>query len=498
MGLATTLLAAPAAQAPAGAPRAPDQARAGTRAPNQPPDQITPVPGHLLERLSCAADPSQSYALYIPSTYRSDRDWPIVYALDAGGRAMVPAELLRPAAERYGYVVASSYNSASDGPLAPNLAAMKAMWNDTHGRLRIDDRRVYGAGFSGTVRSLCVLAKMAPGTFAGILGAGAGFPAEQPPAKDVSFAFFGTAGNRDFNYDEMVLLDEKLTDLALPHRVEFFDGTHQWPPEALASRALAWMELQAIRSHRRSPQAAFVDALWRQENERAAAAAAAGQLFDAWRSYAALAADFAGLRGAGDLEAVARQATGLLAQPALAQEIQARRARVKRDEEYVARAQRIVGGALAAADADGSDPASQLPKALAELSIADLKSKASGAPDLEERLSAQRKLSSVKVQTGFYLPGMFAGRKQYDRALFCLSIAAEIAPDDPYLWYQMASAQARRGNAKQALKLLARAVDSGWRDRAQLESDPAFESLRRDELYRKLVERLGALPTQPS
>ena len=111
-----------------------------------------------------------------PPAYTPDRAWPILYAFDARGQALVPAKAFQEAAEKYGWIVASSYNSASDGLIDPNFAAMRALWADTHARFAIDDQRVYAAGFSGTVRFSCILALSAPGTIAGVIGAGAGLP----------------------------------------------------------------------------------------------------------------------------------------------------------------------------------------------------------------------------------------------------------------------------------------------------------------------------------
>jgi predicted esterase len=452
--------------------------------------------GELMTRVACAARPEQSYALYLPAGYRPDRSWPILYAFDARGRALVPAGLFRPGAERSGYIVASSYNSASDGPLEPNIEAMRAMWNDTHSRLAIDDRRIYAAGFSGTVRSACLMAMMAPGTIAGIIGAGAGFPFDRPPAKDTSFAFFGTVGNRDFNYYEMADLEASLTALGLPHRIEQFEGGHQWPPEALASLALGWMDLQAQKAGRRPADPVSIAASWRRDLEAARALAAADELLPALHAWSQLAADFTGIAAAPASEAERAEAAGRLAalqrSDRVRRELRQREERNRRDKEYVARAQRVMAGG-----AQGGDPGNVV-KALTELRIAELKHKAREAADPEDRLSAQRLLSTVQVQTSFYLPQLFLSRQEYDRAIFSLSIAGEIAPEDPWVWYQLAAAHARKGNAKRALALLKRAVDAGWTDRAQLEGDPAFAPLRGEEGFRKLVAGLAARTASPS
>src|SRR2546428_13493698 len=66
--------------------------------------------GQVVDEVKCAGDPTQSYALYLPSNYSRDRTWSLLLALHpaARGRAMVDA--YRAAAEKYGYIVAGPKN----------------------------------------------------------------------------------------------------------------------------------------------------------------------------------------------------------------------------------------------------------------------------------------------------------------------------------------------------------------------------------------------------
>src|SRR5689334_14111283 len=141
-------------------------------------------PRGRFEKVVIQADPSQSYMLYLPNAYRPDRKWPILYVLDARSNGTEAGKRFLAGAERYGFIVASSNNSASDGETEPNVVAMRAIWADTHYRLAVDPRRAYIAGFSGTVRFACRRAMDAPGTIEGIVAAGAAFPFETRPTKD--------------------------------------------------------------------------------------------------------------------------------------------------------------------------------------------------------------------------------------------------------------------------------------------------------------------------
>jgi tetratricopeptide (TPR) repeat protein len=438
--------------------------------------------GRVAEKIEIAGQPGESYALYLPAGYTPERAWPILYILDPRSRGALAAERFRPGAEKYGYILASSNNSASDGPIEPNIRSMRAMWTDTHGRLKIDDRRVYVAGFSGTVRSGITIARAAPGTIAGIIGAGAGFPFEKPPAKGDPFVFFGTLGDKDFNYYEVMDLEPRLAESGITHRIEIFDGVHQWPPAELATRALGWMEMQAMKAGLRPKDAAVVEELWGQVTAKAKAAEAEGNLFEAHRLYAGAAADFAGLRDAAE---AGRKAAALAADPRLQQDWKDRAARLKKDKEILAGAP----GLLAAANPSG-EPAT-VAQVVSALKIPELRKKAQTATDRDERLSAQRILNTIEIQTGYYLPQMYNERKQYDRSVFVLSIAAAVDPESPQPWYYRAEAYARRGDRKRALADLQQAVAKGWKDAGAIEKNEAFAPLRQDEDYRKLLKTLG-------
>ena len=447
--------------------------------------------GTLIERVVSQGAPGQAYALYLPSTYTPERKWPILYAFDASGEGKRVAELFRKAGETYGWIVVSSWDTASDvggdKPMEGNFAAMRAVWADTHARFAIDDTRVYAAGFSGTVRFSCVLALTAPGSIAGIIGAGAGFPMGTAPKKDNPFVFFGTYGDRDFNYYEMRDLDRTLAALAIPHRIEGFVGTHDWPPVEIATRSVGWMEVQAMKKGLREKSPSMIEAEWATDRERARELAAA-RPDAALHLWSSMAIDYAGLRDVSEAE---REAAALAASPACQKAIREREERDRRDKEILAAAP----GILARAN-PGNEPVT-VAQIAAALKIPELKKRMESA-DPEESLSAKRILNTYSGQTMFYLPQRFLEKKEYDRAIFMLSVGAEIRPEWPHPWVEIASIHARKGKPghKKALEALRVAVDKGLKDVEALEKEPAFAELRGEAGFREIVARMRK-PTSP-
>jgi poly(3-hydroxybutyrate) depolymerase len=107
--------------------------------------------GQAVQQIEVRDHPGQSYALFVPSNYRADHGWPILYCLDPGARGRAAVERFAAAAEKAGFLVTGSNNSRN-GPLAPSREAIGLMVADTHERYAIDDARIYAAGLSGGAR----------------------------------------------------------------------------------------------------------------------------------------------------------------------------------------------------------------------------------------------------------------------------------------------------------------------------------------------------------
>jgi predicted esterase len=225
--------------------------------------------GRVLDSLVSRADAGEHYAVYLPSTYSSTRRWPLLVLMDPRGRALIPLERFRPIAERLGYLVASSYETRSDGAENPNPRAVDAIIEDAERFLSLDARRVYLVGFSGTARAAWMMSEPLVGTVAGIVGVGAGLPASAEWLQShvhgidghAPFVVFATAGTFDPNYEEVRALGPALDRVGIPHRWEAFEGSHAWPPETVCAHAVEWLELQAMRRGLAEPRAAWIDSL---------------------------------------------------------------------------------------------------------------------------------------------------------------------------------------------------------------------------------------------
>ena len=259
--------------------------------------------GTIIDNVTCAADPTQSYALYLPSTYSPARLWTLLIAFHPAARGRAMVEKYQAAAEQYGYIVAGS-NTSRNGPLSASAKSVGAMSVDLGTRFSIDVNRVYLTGLSGGAR-VAMLVALGKNNVAGVIASSAGYP-DSKPRSTVPFPVFGTAGTDDFNYLEMRQLDRKLTS---PHYLAVFSGGHTLPPDTVALEAIEWMELQAMKSGRRTKDDALIDRLLEKRRSRIAESSDAASTVHLLE---ALADDFKGVR---DISAEAARARDLSRQP---------------------------------------------------------------------------------------------------------------------------------------------------------------------------------------
>lgn len=436
--------------------------------------------GQVMEHLVCGADSERSYALYLPSAFRPDRRWPVMILMDPRGRALVPLELFRPAAEDLGYVLVSSYDTASDGPREPNILALRALLPEIEARFSPAPGRIYFTGFSGTARFAWDVGALMGKKLAGLIGVGAGRPPAYDPPSPATFAFFGIAGTDDFNYEELRVLNHTLDEGSQPHRFAAFDGPHAWPPGPVCTAALEWMELQAMRTGLRPHSDSLLGRLHQAAMNRARELD--GDPLMAAEAWTAIAEDFAGLL---DVTAESARAEQLSA----SQDV--RTARRREQELLLARdryQQRFTTW-LDQVDSAPNPPVTA--RSLRTLEIARLQRRRDSKDSLDAA-AARRILAHVFSYTAFYETRRYLAEKRPLPALAMLAVADAIQPDGVQVCLGRARAHALSGQQKKGLQALECLLRSGRVSAAFIARDPGLAPLRRGEAYEDLMGRWPA------
>jgi hypothetical protein len=118
-------------------------------------------------------------------------------------------------------------------------------------------------------------------------------------------------------------LDSHLTS---PHRIEIFEGGHQWLPSELAVKAVGWMEVQAIKSGASPRNDALLDKIF----EACVADAMQKKTdFETWRADTRLSQDFQGLE---DVKQFYQDAIALMSDAKVRNALNAEIAEVNREK----------------------------------------------------------------------------------------------------------------------------------------------------------------------
>ncbi len=451
--------------------------------------------GVAIPKVTTVADPQQSYALYLPAKYSDDRAWPVVYVFDPLARGPLALAQFQHSAELHGYIVAASNNSRN-GPWAPEAQAADAVLNDTRQRFTIDQKRIYFAGFSGGARVASQLAQLCK-CAAGVILSGAGFSTGSPPSPDPKFAVFSAVGNADFNYSEIIPLQDALGKVSLPHWLRVFDGPHEWAPPNVMDEALAWLRMQSMKLQREPGDEAFIAAQFSAAQARVSAFENSAQPLAAWRENRQIAETYETLA---DISAVRTRAS----QQEKSKEV---RDALKREHSDFEEQDRLGNEVFAAAfssppsqtsDQNGS---SQPPvQQRAELPQTD---SAASAPaltrELRNRANRERKPERILVYkralAGVFIGSLESGsnaldKKDYARAARLFACATEANPDSEWAFRNLAVARALSGDRKGALEALASARSHskdppGFMD--WLQQEPTFERFRSSPEFRSLA-----------
>ena len=127
---------------------------------------------------------------------------------------------------------------------------------------------------------------------------------------------------------------------------------------------------------------------------------------------------------------------------------------------------------------------------IADLDIPRLRKLAEqGDKNSDESFAAQRQILRIFLHT-FEASNTLLGQNSNAQALACLEIAAQAAPRNPYIIYDLARAQALNGQQKKALTTLQAAYEKGFNRADQVEADRAFEGFRNKAEFQRALAKM--------
>ena len=186
-------------------------------------------------------DTTESYELFLPSVYNLNDNFPTIFVFDPYGNGKAGIQHFIEDAQRYGYIIIAT-NNTSNGKYSENFEIASRMMSHALSNYKVDDARIYTAGFSGGSRLASAIAVLTK-KVRGVIGCGSAFsqnPQEKPTFE--SFQYIGIVGTKDMNYLEFKDAEIWLDKFKVDNKLIVFDGQHQWPPKDAIHQAFVWFE----------------------------------------------------------------------------------------------------------------------------------------------------------------------------------------------------------------------------------------------------------------
>jgi tetratricopeptide (TPR) repeat protein len=192
----------------------------------------------LNDSIVCASLPGQLYCLYLPQNPNKVEKMPVLFLFDPAALAKTTVEQYKTLADKYGIILACSYNS-KNGPADENKIAANAMIGDVLEKFPADETKLFVSGLSGGSRFSYLFASQ-NAKIKGVIACGAFYPGNTSSLTKPLFNYSGIAGTFDFNFPEGLSMKYTLARQNFPFQFITFEGKHEWPADSIFERALVF------------------------------------------------------------------------------------------------------------------------------------------------------------------------------------------------------------------------------------------------------------------
>ena len=434
--------------------------------------------GKIINTIDVKGAEGESFALYLPNSYEKKAPSAIVFIFDPMGNGTKGIKPFIASAERFNYVLVCSNNTKNES-YQKNFDYTNRLFSHIFSTLKIDQKQIHTAGFSGGSRLACTVAVLT-GAIQGVIGCGAGFSNEMDknPSLASKFSYVGLVGDEDMNYQEMLQARDWLNKFNVDNELFTYEDGHSWPPEEQIERAFKWLEMQAYKRELRKPDLKHVQDFY-EEDLAIADSLSNNQIYRSVNEYERIMRNYPSNKA---IEIVSETLKSLKKSKKYKVEIKTR-------ERIALEEQKISSGFL-------SQFYQELSYAESRVNFAKWRKK---LKQLEENylksdnyfLKKMGKRVHFKIKATAYEVSMFqriGGR--FDKAIYCDKLLVQISPEEPWTYYRLAETYAMNNDAKNTRINLQEAVDKGFKEVSRIKSNALFIKFEKDKKFAEFLSSI--------
>ncbi|WP_420601637.1 alpha/beta hydrolase [Flagellimonas sp.] len=225
--------------------------------------QIRLKKGTILEALPVQDSIPDTFSLYLPTTFSTDKKWPLLLIFDLEGREKQALSMFVQAAEKEGYVLAAPKISDTTS-ISSNMVKTSEVIHSINRMLPIHKERVYTAGASTGAR----FANLVPiflKDVKGTVSIGASVANTDVLSVKRPFHFIGIVDENNYNYTQMLAVEKILDRFRFPNQVLIYESDRVWPDASYLKKAMQLFTLSAMAKKYIPTDSSYIDKAFKED-----------------------------------------------------------------------------------------------------------------------------------------------------------------------------------------------------------------------------------------
>ena len=184
--------------------------------------------GAITENVVVNDSLKETFSLYLPTTFDVRKPWPIIFVFDLKVRGKASVSMLVNAAEKEGYILASSDNVNDSLSISENVLIANRMLNASINVVPVAKDRTYTAGFGSGAMFASILPTFIK-EIKGVVSIGASVGNIQILNSKHTFQFIGIVNRSDYSFRDMLDTQQILNKMKFPNELLVFDDDRILP-----------------------------------------------------------------------------------------------------------------------------------------------------------------------------------------------------------------------------------------------------------------------------
>lgn len=222
--------------------------------------------GRIIDSIPATDSTANSFALYLPQNFTTNKEWPVLFLIDAKGRGRASAQLFRRIAEEQSYIIASANVDVRQDSLQNNVKIVGSIINRVAGMLPLDKHQVYTVGL-GDGGKVATALSLIYNNISGVLTVDNSWLNTNLLNTSNTFMYSAIACNSRFSQFTSQETVSYLDDMDYPTELNYYfcEEKLEWPVVDVIYNSVSGFTLRAIRNEKRKGNPELIDKLYQNE-----------------------------------------------------------------------------------------------------------------------------------------------------------------------------------------------------------------------------------------